>query len=403
MPPLFPAALRERYLTDMKELKIKLDSLCIFRDLLKDRVISALCAYLDDPTNSAYAGFVGELYNANGGDLSGYVEYICQNSENIYVRTVGSGKDVPDHIRRALREELCTLQKVAELTPAKLREPLGYDGFLPEFVSGGIDLCASYSHRTDNIGRYGYGIYANNRMFYADEEGNIIPVSNPDRTELCDLVDYERERQIIIDNTKALLAGKPAANILLTGDAGTGKSSTVKAVGNAMFGEGLRIIEVRKDQLRAIPKILDGLADNPLKFVLFIDDLSFLRDDDNFNALKAVLEGSVSAKSKNVVIYATSNRRHIIKEKFSDREGDDIHRNDTMQELLSLSERFGIHITFSKPDKRTFLHIVHHLARESGIDADEAELDLLAERFALERGGRSARLARQFIDGLLSK
>lgn len=400
---MFPAALRERYLTDMKELKIKLDSLCIFRDLLKDRVISALCAYLDDPTNSAYAGFVGELYNANGGDLSGYVEYICQNSENIYVRTVGSGKDVPDHIRRALREELFTLQKVAELTPAKLREPLGYGGFLPEFVSGGIDLCASYSHRTDNIGRYGYGIYANNRMFYADEEGNIIPVSNPDRTELCDLVDYERERKIIIDNTKALLAGKPAANILLTGDAGTGKSSTVKAVGNAMFGEGLRIIEVRKDQLRAIPKILDSLADNPLKFVLFIDDLSFLKDDDNFNALKAVLEGSVSAKSENVVIYATSNRRHIIKEKFSDREGDDIHRNDTMQELLSLSERFGIHVTFSKPDKQTFLHIVHHLARESGIDADEAELDLLAERFALERGGRSARLARQFIDGLLSK
>ena len=136
-----------------------------------------------------------------------------------------------------------------------------------------------------------------------------------------------------------------------------------------MFGEGLRIIEVRKDQLRAIPKILDSLADNPLKFVLFIDDLSFLKDDDNFNALKAVLEGSVSAKSENVVIYATSNRRHIIKEKFSDREGDDIHRNDTMQELLSLSERFGIHVTFSKPDKQTFLHIVHHLARESGIDA----------------------------------
>ena len=400
---MFPAAHQERYLTDMNDLKTRLDSLCIFRDLLKDSVISALCAYLDAPTNSAYAGFVGELYNANGGNLSEYVEHICQNSENVYVRTVGSGKDVPEHIRRALREELCTLQEVAELTPAKLREPLVYDGFLPEFVSGGIDLRASYSHRTDNIGRYGYGIYANNRMFYADEEGNIIPVSNPDRTELSDLVDYERERQIIIDNTKALLAGKPAANILLTGDAGTGKSSTVKAVGNAMFGEGLRIIEVRKDQLRAIPKILDGLADNPLKFVLFIDDLSFLRDDDNFNALKAVLEGSVSAKSKNVVIYATSNRRHIIKEKFSDREGDDIHRNDTMQELLSLSERFGIHITFSKPDKRTFLHIVHHLARESGIDADEAEIDLLAERFALERGGRSARLARQFIDGLLSK
>ena len=216
-------------------------------------------------------------------------------------------------------------------------------------------------------------------------------------------MDYERERQIIIDNTKALLDGKPAANILLTGDAGTGKSSTVKAVTNALWKEGLRIIEIRKDQLRAIPKILDELSENPLKFVLFIDDLSFIKDDDSFNALKAVLEGSVTAKSGNVVIYATSNRRHIIKEKFSEREGDDIHRNDTVQELVSLSERFGIHITFSKPDKKTFLHIVHHLAQENGIDMPESELDLLAERFALERGSRSARLARQFIDGLLSR
>ena len=190
---------------------------------------------------------------------------------------------------------------------------------------------------------------------------------------------------------------------MLTGDAGTGKSSTVKAVANALWSEGLLIIEMHKDQLRVIPKVLDDLSSNPLKFVLFIDDLSFLKDDDNFNALKAVLEGSVTAKSANVVIYATSNRRHIIKETFSDREGDDIHRNDTMQELVSLSERFGIHITYSKPNKQTFLNIVHHLAEESGIDMPTSELDMLAERFALERGGRSARLARQFIDGLLSK
>lgn len=240
-------------------------------------------------------------------------------------------------------------------------------------------------------------------MFYVDKHDRIVPVRNPDRIELSQLVDYQREQQIIIDNTKALLAGKPAANILLTGDAGTGKSSTVKAVANALWTDGLRLIEVRKDQLRAIPKILDELSENPLKFVLFIDDLSFLKDDDNFNALKAVLEGSVTAKSPNVVIYATSNRRHIIKEKFSDREGDDVHRNDTMQELISLSERFGIHVSFSKPNKQTYLHIVHHLAKAYGLDLTEQELDAQAERFALERGGRSARLARQFVDGLRSR
>ena len=387
----------------MRELKDKLDTLCIFRDFLKDPVISALRKFLDNPTSPAYAGFVAVLYEANGGNLSAYVKALCDNSSNVYVKILGKGEDVPDHIYFALLSELETLQDVADLTKQKLCALLSYTGFLPDFTGSKLQLKDHYLHRTKRIDKYGYGIYARNHMFYADAQDRIVPVRNPDRIELSHLVDYQRERQIIVDNTRALLAGKPAANILLTGDAGTGKSSTVKAVANALWQEGLRLIEVRKDQLRAIPKILDELSENPLKFVLFIDDLSFLKDDDNFNALKAVLEGSVTAKSSNVVIYATSNRRHIIKEKFSDRESDDVHRNDTMQELLSLSERFGIHVSFSKPNKQTYLHIVHRIAQEHSLDIPEAELDALAERFALERGGRSARLARQFIDGLLSR
>ncbi len=387
----------------MKKLKEKLGALCIFRDLLKDPVVFSLCKYLDAPTTSAYAEFVAALYSANGGNLSYYIKELCENSGNIYVKTVGSGKEAPNYMYFTLVDELDVLQQVADLTKDKLCEALDYKGFLPEYATSNIHLRDTYLHRAENIGKYGYGIYAKNRMFYVDDRCNIVPVLHPDKTELFNLVDYEYERNIIIANTQALLEGKPAANILLTGDAGTGKSSTVKAVANALWDKGLRIIEVRKDQLRAIPIILDELSGNPLKFVLFIDDLSFLKDDDNFNGLKAVLEGSVTAKSSNVVIYATSNRRHIIREKFSDREGDDIHRNDTMQELVSLSERFGIHVTFSKPSKEIFLHIVHHLANESGINMSENELNLLAERFALERGGRSARLARQFIDGLLSR
>lgn len=387
----------------MKVLKEKLNTLCVFRELLKDSVISSLCAYMENPTSSAYAEFVAALYNANGGNLGEYVKELSFNSENVYVKTVGLGKEVPNYLYYALVSELDTLQEVAELSKDTLTASIDYKGFLPEFTTTKQSLREIYLHRAENIDKYGYGIYAKNRMFYVDEQGNIVPVLHPDKTELSDLIDYERERQIVIDNTKALLSSKPAANILLTGDAGTGKSSTIKAVANALWNEGLRIVEVRKDQLRSIPKVLNELSSNPLKFVLFIDDLSFLKDDDNFNALKAVLEGSVTAKSNNVVIYATSNRRHIIKEKFSDREGDDVHRNDTMQELVSLSERFGIHVTFSKPNKETFLHIVHHLAKENEIDMQTDELDLLAERFALERGGRSARLARQFVDGLLSK
>ena len=169
---------------------------------------------------------------------------------------------------------------------------------------------------------------------------------------------------------------------------------------NELYPQGLRIIEVRKELLRAIPSLLDELTDNPLKFILFIDDLSFQKGDDSYSALKAVLEGSVSAKSRNVAIYATSNGRHLVRESFSDRDGDDIHRSETMQEQMSLSERFGLRVTFQKPDKETYLHIAAHLAREQGIALPEAELSAQAERFALERGGRSARAARQFVDSL---
>ena len=387
----------------MKELKDRFDSLCVFRDLLGDPVLHALFSYIRHPTATAYAEFVSLLYNANGGDLGAHIKEICLNSENAFVKRVGAGEPIPDYMQEAVEYELDTLQTVCTLDKRKLVPLSKYAGFLPDFTATQVALKEIYLHRAKEIGKYGYGIYATNRMFYVDEQDRILPVCNPDPIMLSQLVEYQREKQIILENTKALLAGKPAANILLTGDAGTGKSSTVKAIANALWEDGLRIIDVRKDQLWAIPRILNALSANPLKFVLFIDDLSFLKDDDHFNALKAVLEGSVTAKSSNVVIYATSNRRHIIKEKFSDREGDEVHRNDTMQELISLSERFGIHVSFSKPNKATYLHIVHHLAAEANVEMPEKELDSLAERFALERGGRSARLARQFVDGLLSK
>ena len=387
---------------ELKSLAAGLNTLAVFRPLLADPVLAALKAYLDEPDPGRYAAFVAALYQANGGDLAAHVQALCENSDNVYVRLAGEGKTPPAHLRAALEQELGCLEALCSLTAQQLKSLVPQADFLPGYAGGGAPLAESYLHRVESIRRYGYGVWAANRMFFLDEAGRITPVSHPDTTRLEDLVDYEAQRAIILRNTRALLAGKPAANILLTGDAGTGKSSAVKAIGNALFAEGLRIVEVRKDQLRAIPRVLDELAANPLKFVLFIDDLSFLKDDDNYSALKAVLEGSVTAKSKNVVIYATSNRRHIVKEKFSDREGDDVHRNDTLQELVSLSERFGLHITFSRPDKATFLHIVRHLAAAGGVQLPTDELERRAERYALERGGRSARLARQFVDGLLA-
>ncbi len=416
MPHSFQAVPKAQSSTDMamdsklKSLNLRIHTLTIFRSLLSDPVISALCRYLSClekgvllKSVSAYSDFVSLVYKSSNGNLTEYIRDIVNNDENVYIRLIGCKKTPEELMERCAVEELKVLQEVSSLTPDALRSSLEWDGFLPTFETSDIDIASDYKHRIANIQRYGYGIYARYHMFYVNEQNHIVPVKNPDGTRLESLIDYKREQKIIVDNTVALLEEKPAANILLTGDAGTGKSSTVKAVVNELYNRGLRIIEVRKEQLREIPALLDELSVNPLKFILFIDDLSFQKDDDNYSALKAVLEGSVSAKSSNVVIYATSNRRHLVKETFSDREGDDVHRNDTMQEMLSLSDRFGIQITFQKPDKKTYLDIVSHLAKENGISLPENELELLAEQFALSRGGRSARAAKQLIDDLIAR
>ena len=392
---------------ELNQLYIQLQSLAIFRALLEDPVIKALADYLkkaqtEDIASSvcAYSEFVAQLYRTEKRTLAGYIQSIVGNDENPYIHMIGKGANPWPEMEENVWRELNILQQICDLTPEALTASLNADFSFPKYAVKKLDLTSSYRERSQKIHRFGYGIYAKYHMFYLNPNGKIVPVQHPDETRLNQLIDYKREQQIIIDNTVALLEGKPAANILLTGDAGTGKSSTVKAVVNELYERGLRILEVRKEQLHQIPEILDELNANPLKFILFIDDLSFQKDDDNFSALKAILEGSVSAKSKNVVIYATSNRRHMVKETFSDREGDDIHRNDTMQEIISLSERFGIQISFQKPNKQTYLDIVHHLAAQRGITMDEKELDILAERFIIGRGARSARAAKQFVDSL---
>lgn len=404
----------------LRRIDLGLLSLAVFRGVLEDPVVAALaqCVRLgekiqrcgaEDPDLAhdyadAYARFVSSLVEAEDGCLSAHVRNVVLDDENAYLRQLGARADVSDELAAAAAKELETLGMLANLTADELMAPVS-DGeereLLPRFGNESVDLPAAYAERVRNIGKTGWGMYARFHVFRVERD-QIVPVRYPDPQRLEDLVDYERQRRVILDNTRALLRGLPAANILLTGDAGTGKSSTVKAVANALAPEGLRILEVRKEQLRDIPAILDQLTRNPLKFVIFIDDLSFSTDDDNFAALKAILEGSVSAKSDNVVIYATSNRRHLVRERFSDRDGDEVHERDTIQEVVSLSDRFGIHLTFYKPDKRVYLDIVHKLAADAGIQMDNAELDLAAERFATRRGGRSARGARQFVDSLVA-
>ena len=349
----------------------------------------------------AYTAFVSEIYE-NGGVLATLVERYIFEDENVYVTSVAAKKEVDENIKTSVERELDIFLKFARLAPTDFAEDMGVlIEELPQFTLVNVDMGTSYQNRIENLHKYGYGIFSSVCMFRLSDEKTIEPIVSADKTSLDQFIGYEKEREKIVANTRAFVEGRPAANALLCGDAGTGKSSTVKAVANAFFDEGVRLIELRKDQLRYLPLVMGKISGNPLKFIIFIDDLSFNQNNDDFSMLKAALEGSASATADNAVIYATSNRRHIVKESFGDREGDDVHRNDTMQETLSLSERFGLTVLFSKPDKKLYLRIVKELAKRAGIVMDEKELETQAEAFALRKGNRSARCAEQFIDSLL--
>ncbi len=398
-----------------KTAALRLHSLSVFRQLLSDPVIEKfdkLLTALDDENVKdetlidRYSGFVSALYT-RGTSFPAYLLTLVLEDENVYMLRRAEGKDVPPVIEETVRAELSSLQQLAQLSSMEIQKAIekktGFTGFLPAWESGDeTDFTEVYLNRLHRVHEYGYGVFAKYTTFMI-ENGALTPVKHPDAITLEELGGYQRERQMVIDNTLALIEGRPAANALLYGDAGTGKSSTVKAVANAYASRGLRLIEIKKNQLHEIPHLVDQLTKNPLKFILFIDDLSFSKDDDNFAALKAILEGSVSARANNLAVYATSNRRHLVKEDFSDRQGTDLHVSDTIQELTSLSDRFGLTITFQKPGKQVYLEIVHDLALQNGLAIPAEELDRRAEAFAIGRGGRSPRAAKQFVDFLLSE
>lgn len=395
-------------MADFSGILNSVSSLVIFRNLLKNQVVEKfieLFKLIDKNKTEqnnliyAYSEAVGELYKLSD-NLTEYMLKIVLEDENIYMLKKGAGEKIGVLLEECLASELMTLENLAKTQSCNIIDTIGYKGFLPRWKTDeDLDFSKIYADRIHEINKFGYGMYARNHIFII-KDGKIKPVSYPDTTRLSQLSGYEMERQTVIDNTLALLKGKPANNVLLYGDCGTGKSSTVKAIANEYKDKGLRLIEIKKKQLHEIPSIVETVSKNPLKFILFIDDLSFTEDDDDFAALKAILEGSVSSTADNLVIYATSNRRHLIKESFSSREGDDIHFNDTMQELLSLSDRFGIRVVFQKPDKNLYLNVVEDLAEQYNLSMPIEEVKKKAETFALERGGRSPRAAKQFIEML---
>lgn len=262
-----------------------------------------------------------------------------------------------------------------------------------------------YQLVTDFYKAYGVGKLGLNKAFRIDYKGNeveLVPISNTELITFADLIGYERQKQALRENTEAFVEGRPANNVLLFGDSGTGKSSSIKALINQYYDQGLRMIEIYKHQFQDLSAIIAQIKSRNYRFVIYMDDLSFEEFETEYKYLKAIIEGGLEVRPSNILIYATSNRRHLINETWKDRNdvthNEGIYKSDTMQEKLSLVNRFGCTIYYGQPDQKEFYNIVVELAHKAGLDISDEELCAEAKKFELHHGGVSGRTAQQFIN-----
>ena len=390
---------------ELDKIKLGFSSVVIFRNILKTKVIKKLLKFLNCETKEnidnikqidLYCEFLSELFKSDN-NLADFILSQIFLDDNIYISKCILKQEINNNLKKIFKNELNFFKYISSFDFSSIFNK-EYSKNIVELEIKEIDFYKIYFEHIKNIDKKGYGIFYNNNMFVLDDRKNIIAVKNKDNQDIKKLYGYEIERNKVLSNTKILIEGKKANNILLYGDAGTGKSSTVKAVANFFKDEGLRLIEIKKNQLHFITDIIEKLSCSPLKFIIFIDDLTFSSNDDTFSYLKAILEGGVNSFPNNIAVYVTSNYRHLIKENFTDRMGDDIHIEDTIQQIMSLTNRFGTIITFQRPDRDLFSEIVLSYAKENDIKIDKEELIKQAEAYAIRSAGRSPRVAKQFIE-----
>ncbi len=413
----------------------KIDDLILYRDLKFEDTIRMFCVLEKNSTNvsktiSKMLEVAGE-YGLHGNLWANILALALAYNENVYSKateivgeTSGSINTFAIYDFRILRE---LIQFVPNINGDLLREIYHYEGNARDskLVNTRVrDRILRLSKQlieadsdnefkdiiTEFYKEYGVGKFGLNKAFRIEEgtdlkTANIIPITRVEHVYLNDIIGYDLQKKKLTHNTESFINGKPANNCLLYGDAGTGKSSSVKAIVNEYYDKGLRIIEIYKHQFRYLSDILEQLKDRNYKFIIYMDDLSFEESELEYKYLKAILEGGFGRRPENVLIYATSNRRHLIRESFRDKTETDeeLHTRDTVEEKLSLSARFGEKIYYGSPDKREFNSIVLSLAKKNNIDMDEGEILSKANMWELSHGGMSGRSATQFITYLQSQ
>ncbi|MGN1331142.1 MAG: ATP-binding protein [Lachnospiraceae bacterium] len=374
---------------------------------------------------AGHYGFYGNLWHC-------YLTNLLVNNENSYSISCEIRGSVEGTINQAVLHDITIIKEFFSYDLSRLRRLSGGDGFylVEDYRTSSQEsrvynrlvrdrICTLAENLKESrseeemketltafYGKYGVGRFGLHKAFRVEQSQtgtDIVPIRNIAHVYLDDLIGYEIPKKKLITNTEAFVQGRKANNCLLFGDAGTGKSSSIKAIANQYYEEGLRIIEIYKHQFQALNEVIAQIKNRNYKFIIYMDDLSFEDFEIEYKYLKAVIEGGLEKKPDNVLIYATSNRRHLVREKFSDKEDrrDDLHTSDTVQEKLSLVARFGVTIYFGAPDKREFEQIVSTLAKRYGVRMQEERLLAEANKWELAHGGLSGRCAKQFIDYLL--
>ncbi|MCR5279121.1 MAG: ATP-binding protein [Lachnospiraceae bacterium] len=419
------------------------NELIVYRDLMSDPLISDMSLLFTEGADrntklhalfyecvrklldfAGHYGFGGNLWHV-------YIAHLLVNCENTYSRAEELKGAVDGSVCNAVDYDMAIIK---DLFNADLEELASKFGFKePELITSyrtseeeskvynsrirsrimeltkrleeGKTAEAFRESLRDFYREYGVGRFGLHKAFRIEEAGGqsaIVPITNITHVRFDDLVGYESQKQKIRDNTEAFLNGLPANNCLLFGDAGTGKSSCIKAIANEYFDRGLRIIEIYKHQFKDINAVISTIKSRNYRFILYMDDLSFENFETDYKYLKAVIEGGLERKPKNVLIYATSNRRHLVDERFSEREAtDQVHARDNTEEKLSLYERFGVTVYFGGPSKDEFEDIVLNLAERKGLSIPKETLLTEANKWQLSHGSRSGRLAEQFVNHLL--
>lgn len=373
--------------------------LCEFKALKDDLVFKnfiELLKIIEKEENleknlEAYTGFVFELKNKGYDDFSKYIDDLILK---ISIKDKNQAEKELNIISSILK---ITYHDLKNKLIEKFKNHLDLFEYLPEFNNSKTEILFEKLNMQKD---YTEDIYQKNRAFIFDNDFEIKPVKVCENLKFANLKGYSEQKRVLYDNTSALLSGIKVNNILLYGDAGCGKSSSIRALLNEF--EDIKIIQIFKNNLINLDKLYLKLENLPYKFIIFADDISFDETDEIFSTMKAIIEGSLVQCPNNAVIYATSNRRHLVKETLSSRYGDEVHLKDTLNEINSLSERFGINLFFSKPTNEEFNKIVLELARDNNIKIDEKTLIEKAQRLALIKGSRSPRIAKQLIDNLIA-